>query len=247
MDLSKIKGIIFDLDEVLANTERWHWQAWVETLKPFGINFSKEDYFNYAGKREDIIGRELTDYYKINLFEGELARRKKALMHEWVRTRKIEFLPYAKEAVEFFYKIAQSGRIKMAICAGSTRTDTLLKLEKLGLFPYFPVVCTGDEVKNGKPAPDIYLLSCEKLGLKPEECLAFEDSEYGARSAKDAGMACFAIPSEFSVKQDFSMVDKIFHDLGGVIEFCKRIILIVGFCSPTIFWRVFNRIMLIKS
>jgi len=222
MDLAKIKGIVFDLDGVLADTEGWHWQTWVENLKPFGINFSKDDYFNYAGKREDIIGKELTDFYKINLPEEELGNRKKALMKEWIQTRKLYLLPYAKEAVEFFYHIAQTGKIKMAICAGSTKEQTLSKLKKLDLFSYFSAISTGDEVEHGKPAPDVFLLSCKKLELKPEECLAFEDSEYGMRSAKSAGLTCFVIPNEFSVKQDFSQADKVFKNLKELVEFCKK-------------------------
>jgi len=222
MDLKKIKGIVFDCDGVLADTEGWHWQTWVETLKPLGINLSKEEYFNYAGKREDIIDEELLEKYKLNFEKGTLEKKKKALMKEWVETRQLQLLPYAKEAVGFFAQIAEKGKIKMAVCSGSIKEETLSKLKGIGLYSFFPVITGGDEVKHGKPAPDVYLLSSKKLELKPEECLAFEDSEYGLRSAKSAGLICFAIPSEFSIKQDFSQADKIFKSLKEVVEFYKE-------------------------
>jgi len=218
MDLNKIKGIIFDCDGVLVDAENWHWQTWVEILKPLGINLSKEEYFNYAGKREDIIAGELIEKYNLNLEKEELKERKDALMKEWVSTKDIKLMPYAKEAVEFF-----TGKgMKMAVAAGSTKDQVILKLKRGNLFSYFPVITSGSEVKRGKPFPDIYLLSAERLNLKPEECLCFEDTEYGLRSAKSAGAICFAVPQEFSVKQDFSQADKIFNNLKEVVEFYKE-------------------------
>jgi beta-phosphoglucomutase len=160
--------------------------------------------------------------YKLDFEKGTLEKKKKALMKEWVETKQLQLLPYAREAVEFFAKIAETGKVKMAVCSGSIKEETLSKLKGIGLFTYFPVITGGDEVKHGKPAPDVYLLSCKKLELKPEECLAFEDSEYGLRSAKSAGLTCFAIPSEFSVKQDFSQADKVFKNLKEVVEFFRE-------------------------
>jgi len=211
------KGIIFDLDGVLTDTEYYQWQGWVEALKPFGINISKEDYFNYAGKRGDIIEAELIKNYNLNIEMGSLLKKKEKLLIEWFHNKELKLLPYARESVEFFSKIA-----KIAVASGGPKDEVILKLKRVNLYNYFPIITAGNEVKRGKPFPDIYLLAAQRLILNPEDCLAFEDTEYGLAAAKSAGLTCFAIPSEFSVKQSFSKADKIFKDLGGVINYFQE-------------------------
>jgi len=109
----------------------------------------------------------------------------------------------------------------VGLASGGPKDEIILKLKRVNLYYLFPVITSASEVKRGKPFPDIYLLSAERLGLKTEECLALEDTQYGLESAKSAGMTCFAIPSEFSIKQDFSRADKIFNSLEEVVEFYK--------------------------
>ena len=111
--------------------------------------------------------------------------------------------------------------MKVAIATGGPKDEIILKLKKINLYSLFSVITSSSEVKRGKPFPDIYLLSAERLGLKPEECLALEDTQYGLEAAKSAGLNCFAIPSKFSQKQDFSRADKIFNNLEEVIKFYK--------------------------
>lgn len=217
--MSEFKGVIFDLDGVLVHTEGLHYLSWVEVLKPFGINFSKEEYFNYAGKREHIIGAEIKKVYNLNINEEELTNRKIKVISKWIKSKKLELMPYAREAIKYFL----DKKLKLAVCSGSVKDQTILKLKKKSLYSFFPVIVSGDEVKRGKPYPDIYLLTAKKLGLKPQECLAFEDTQYGLESAKSAGLTCFAVPSEYSKKQDFSKADKIFKNLKGVVEWFKKL------------------------
>lgn len=213
--LNNLKGIVFDLDGVLVHTEELHYLTWVEVLKSFGINFSKEEYLNYAGKRENIIGAELTKFYNLkNIGEDYLCKRKRKLMEKWIKSKELELMPYAREAVKYF----SDKKFKLAVCSGSFKDQTINKLKKTSLYSFFPLIVSGDEVKRGKPYPDIYLLTAKKLSLKPKECLALEDTQYGVESAKSAGLFCFGIPSEFSKKQDFSKADKIFSSLKEVIN-----------------------------
>lgn len=192
------KGIIFDLDGVLADTEYYQWQGWIEALKPFGIKISKEEYFNYAGKRGDIIEAELIKNYNLDIEKGSLLKQKEERLIEWFQTKELKLLPYAKEAVEFFSKTA-----KIAVASGGPKDEVVLKLKRINFYHYFPVITAGNEVERGKPYPDIYLLASQRLGLASKDCLAFEDTEYGLAAAKSAGLVCFAIPGEFSIKQNF--------------------------------------------
>ena len=217
LHLNKIKGVIFDLDGILVDTEVYQWQGWVEVLKPLGIGLSKEEYFKYAGKTGNIIESELAKDYNLKIEKGSLLKQKERLLIEWFHYKELKLLPYAKEAVDFFINKG----MKVAIASGGPKDEIILKLKKINLYSLFSVITSSSEVKRGKPFPDIYLLSAERLGLKPEECLAFEDTQYGLEAAKSAGFTCFAIPGEFSVKQDFSRADKIFNNLEEVIKFYK--------------------------
>lgn len=209
-----IKGIIFDMDGVLIDTEGLQWQGWVELLKPLGVSVSKEKYFDYAGKTGKIIEREIIRDFNLNVESGPLRRKKKELLAEWVRTRKLKLMPYAREAVEFFKKRG----LKVAVASASPGKELGIKLERSGLKPLFEAVVSADDVERGKPHPDIYLLAAEKLGLEPDDCIAFEDTRYGVESAKSAGLTCFAVPNEFTVRQDFSRADGTFKSLEEAVK-----------------------------
>ncbi|NCB12217.1 MAG: DNA recombination protein RmuC, partial [Erysipelotrichia bacterium] len=102
--------------------------------------------------------------------------------------------------------------------------EVITKLEKNNFLNFFPIIVAGDDVKRSKPWPDTYLLAVEKLGLKPSECLAFEDTQYGLQSAKNAGVYCFAIPNEYSVRQDFSRSAKVLTSFKDQLDsFGKRV------------------------
>lgn len=210
-----IKAVIFDLDGVLVDTEYYQWQGWNAVLKQFGIKISRKEYYDYAGKRGDIIDEELRKKYKLNTEKGSIINEKEILLLKWFKEKKLKQMPYAKQAVNFFTKKG----LKTAVCTGSPKEEALIKLRKIGLVNTFHKIITGDEVKRGKPFPDVYLLAVKKLGLKKRECIAFEDTQYGLQAAKSAGLTCYAIPSEYAKKQNFSKADKVFKNLRKALEY----------------------------
>lgn len=215
---NKIEGVIFDLDGVLVDTEYFQWQGWVEVLKPFEKSLSKEEYFKYAGKQGSDIESALIIDLNLPLSKNTLLEKKEKLLINWFETKTLECMPFAKEAVEYFHH----KNLKLACASGGPRNEVELKLQKKGLFPLFQEVVSGTDVERGKPFPDIYLLATEKLGLKPEQCLAFEDTQYGVAAAKAAGLTCFAIPSEYSSQQDFSEADGVFGNLQEAVSFLSK-------------------------
>lgn len=220
MEKEKIKGIIYDLDGVVLDSEYYHWQGWVVALKEYGIELSKETYLKYAGKREDIIDGEMIKDFNLNIEPGgHLLQRKKEVTKEFNIKNKIAPMNYARESLDFF---TNDKRFKVALCAGGFKEETLIKLENNDFLKYFPIIVAGSEVKRGKPNPDIYLLAVERLGLKPEECLAFEDTQYGLAAAKAAGVYCFAVPNEYSAQQDFSKADKVISSLKEAVDFFRN-------------------------
>jgi HAD superfamily hydrolase (TIGR01509 family) len=127
-------------------------------------------------------------------------------------------MPFAKEAGEL---LSNNHQFNIALCSGGPSEEILTKLEKNDFVKYFSIITAGSDVEKSKPYPDIYLLAVERLGLKPEECLAFEDTQYGLQSAKSAGVFCFVIPNEYSIKQDFSKADKVISSLKEAIDYFK--------------------------
>lgn len=217
--MNNIKGIIFDLDGILFDSEYYQWQGWVEPLREYGIELTKEMYFNYAGKSGKQIDQELIKDFNLNIEDGTLLNKKKVLIEKWFNEKTMPIMPYAKEAVEYF---SSNPNFKIALCSGGDREEVVTKLEKNDFLKYFPIITAGDDVERSKPWPDIYLLAVEKLGLDPSQCLAFEDTQYGLQAAKDAGVYCFAIPNEYSLNQDFSRADKILSSLKEAIDYFKK-------------------------
>ncbi|MDD5752914.1 MAG: HAD family phosphatase [Candidatus Pacebacteria bacterium] len=214
MNKENIKGIIFDLDGVLLETEYYQWQGWVIPLRELGIELTKEKYYDYAGKNGKQIEKELIRDFNLNLNEGELLSKKEPLLIKWFEEKKLNYMPFAKEAVEFF-----SSNFKTAICSGGPKDEIILKLKNAELIEYFPIIVAGSDVEKSKPAPDIYLKAQELIGLSKEECLAIEDTQYGLEAAKGAGLNCVSIPNEYSLKQDFSKADMICNSLKDLIEY----------------------------
>ena len=218
MDTSKIKGIIFDLDGVLFDSEYYQWQGWVLPLRKYGIELTKEMYFKYAGKSGKQIDEELTKDFNLNIPIGTLLEEKKKLIEKWFSELTMPLMPFAREAVEFF---CANPKLRVALCSGGDTKEIMDKLDRNDFAKYFSVIAAGSDVERSKPWPDIYLSAVERLGLKPEECLAFEDTQYGLQAAKAAGVLCFVVPNEYSLKQDFSKADKVLSSLKNGVAFFK--------------------------
>ena len=191
------------------------WKSWVEALAPIGIKLSKVEYCNYAGKTGTIIEDEISKRHGLKTQTGELLAKKEAIMSGWVHSKKLPLMPDAMEAVGL---CLQAG-LKVVVASSSPFDEMKTKLERSGIAKLFSSAVSSDDVKRGKPFPDIYILAAKMLGLKPMDCAAFEDTRYGVEAAKSAGLLCFAVPGEFSARQDFSAADKIFKRLYDAAAF----------------------------
>ena len=214
----QLKAAIFDMDGVIADTEPFQFNGWREVLKPLGIELTKKDYLDYAGDTGQYIEKKIIKKYRLKAEKGSLLREKERFLKHWFETRKLKTMPYAKEAIGFF----RERGLKIGLATGSTVWETELKLRRLGMEREFPVIATRDRVERSKPHPDVYLYAAGQLGVQPAYCVVFEDTEFGLRAAKAAGMACLAIPNELAVKQDFSAADGVFKGLKEAIEFVKK-------------------------
>lgn len=200
----KIKGVIFDMDGVLLNSEILYQRFWIEALKFSGYDAKEEHILamrSLTGKKAE---KKLQSFFGKGLDYQAVKSKRIKLMEKYIEENGVEMksgadtiLPYLKE---------QGFRLALATSSPFERAKS--HLGKVGLFKYFDEICCGNMVKNSKPAPDIYLYASEKLGFLPEECIAVEDSPNGALSGINAGCKTIMVPDLTPCPKDLK--DKLF-------------------------------------
>lgn len=180
------KALIFDCDGTLADTLPNHYRSWVEALGLFGAQFDEDHFYGMSGMTTNATIEALNAEFGYGLdvarTHDEKEKRYKALLHT-VR----EIGPVA-DIVRAYH-----GMVSLAVATGATRDVVEATLAATDLRSYFTVVVTADDVVNGKPAPDTYLLAAQRLGVLPSECVVYEDAEMGLESARRAGMRCIDV------------------------------------------------------
>lgn len=206
-----IKAVIYDMDGLFVDSEALHVKCWVIFLSKYG-----HDINDVPGEmRGAVAGMRVIDYIRDLVKIFDFKKNPEELYEErekiWIEIAKEELglMPGAMESLDFF----KSRGFRIAIASSGSRDYISAVLEKFSLRKYFDVVVTGDDVKKGKPDPEPYLVTVEKLGLKPEECLVLEDAEKGVRSAKDAGCICIGIDNPDTPPQDLSKADLVMDSL----------------------------------
>ena len=177
-----MNGVVFDFDGVLADSESISWQAWVDVLRPHGVDVSEADIAACTGTNS-------RDTYAHFRSEGGLPSYTEVLaaVDERRRSRYPSELRPFPDAANAAQALAMVG-VPLAIASSSSRFNLDLKLEVLGLERYFDVTVAGDEVARGKPAPDLYLAAVAALKIDAASSVAVEDTKVGADSAAAAGL-----------------------------------------------------------
>lgn len=181
-----IKAVIFDMDGTLLDTQRICVPAWEEAGKMQGIK-------NMGIANYDVCGMNeagWTAYLEKNFPDLNIDKFKMDFRQYIHENLKVTFKPGAKDLLDYL-----KGRgIPMGLASGTSGPSVLHHLNEVDATDYFSAIVGGKDVKNGKPAPDIFLLAAKKLGVSPSECIVLEDSDNGVRSAVTAGIRCIGIP-----------------------------------------------------
>lgn len=186
----KIKGAVFDMDGVLLNSEILYQRFWLEALKSFGYDANKNHIMalrSLTGKKAE---EKLHSFFGNSLDYPSVKAKRIELMDEFVEENGVEM----KYGVDILLPYLKDKGVRLALATSSPYERAKNHLSRVGLFQYFDEICCGNMVANSKPAPDIYLFACEKLGLAPQDCIAVEDSPNGALSAIGAGCKTIFVP-----------------------------------------------------
>lgn len=173
-------GYIFDFDGVLVNTMELHYEAYSRACGEVNVPINKKQFFNQAG----MTGREQIKCFAlkagVEVDVEAVYRRKVELARDWTdRAMNIEC------NIELL-RMLRERKVKVAVATGSSRPSILPIMKKFNID--VDAVATSEDVKRGKPHPDLFLYAAEKLGIAPENCIVVEDSDVGIEAARNAGM-----------------------------------------------------------
>ena len=191
------KGVLFDMDGVLVDSEEFIARATCMMFAEKGLKAVPEDFRPFIGTGEDRFIGGVAEKYNFPLDLPEAKKRTYDIYLEII-IGKLQPLEGVKE---FIAKCQKLG-LKLAVASSADMRKVKGNLKEIGLdHGEFEAIVCGEDVEHKKPAPDIFIYAAEKLGLKPEDCLVIEDAVSGVEAAKTAGAMCLAITSSFSEEQ----------------------------------------------
>ena len=218
--LDDIKAVIFDLDGTLVDS-MWMWKEIdIEYLSRFGYECPDD----LQGNIEGMSFSQVADYFKQRFALLDDIETIKADWNEMANDKYMHEVPLKPGVLEFLAKFRQLG-LKIGIATSNSKKLVETVILSLGISSYFDEIHTSCEVATGKPAPDIYLLVAKCLGVKPQECLVFEDLPLGIEAGKRAGMKVCAVWDNYSIDVDEEKKEQADYYIASFEEIssCKEI------------------------
>ena len=206
-------AVIFDMDGLLLDTETlWH-EAEAELFRRHGDEFTWDDKMAVIGTSYEHTSVYFADRLGLPREQGgALVAEMLQLMHGLLR-QAVDARP---GAVELVARLTDLDGVALGLASNSPRYLVDDALGTAGLTDAFEVIVTSDDVEHAKPAPDIYRLACERLGVDPADAIALEDSASGVAAAKAAGLTVIAVP-QFA-ETDVSAADRVIDSLEDLME-----------------------------
>ena len=188
--MPEICAVIFDMDGLMLDTEPRYREAWMRAAAECGFYLADEVYCGVIGRTrtegEQILREHFGPPFPLDRFRTACERFEKIALESTPLPKK----PGLDELLEML----ASRDIPMAVATSTTRDTAVAQLEATGLLRRFRTIATGDEIVNGKPAPDLFLLAARRLNTDPANCLVLEDSAAGVAAAHAAGMPVYMVP-----------------------------------------------------
>ncbi len=215
-----IKAIIFDMDGLMIDSERVTFECYQERLKDMNLTMDEEFYKTLLGKPIKGIYQRFYDVYGNDFPIENVIQDVHQLMAERFET---EGVPVKKGLVELLHYLKDNNyKTIVATSSNRDRVDKILAQAKITKF-FDDSIC-GDEVTKGKPNPEVFLKSCQKLGVNVDEAIVLEDSEAGIQASYDANIKVICIPDmKYPEKQYEEKTFKILKDLTEVTAYLKSL------------------------
>ena len=185
----KRRGVLFDMDGVLLDSEKLHMEAARRVLEPYGFEIPEHLRLEFMGLSELEYWQRVKEVFQKLPSPETLAKEKNREFWNVMRVVKYSPFPGVIELLTWL----QSMEVNLAVVSSTPTPQVRYMLQRMDLEKYFHIVVGGDKVSKGKPAPDIYLYAAERLGLKGSECVVIEDSKNGILSGLNAGMLVIAL------------------------------------------------------
>lgn len=214
-----LKAVIFDHDGTLVDSESTHYQLWNKLLAQYGVSVSEDDYMRrYSGMPTQANARDLWQRFQLPITIDDLVRQKLAYSDAYLAEQGFPLMTGAKQAIHYF----QALNLPLAVVTGAGRDEVRQSLTHHALVDAFKTIISCNDVKQGKPSPEGYLLALERLGVKASEALAFEDTEHGVNAAHAAGIPVIAIPNAMSERHDFRHASYVATGWQDAVEQARR-------------------------
>lgn len=220
-----IKGVIFDMDGVIIDSEPMHYKVFMQYSKEIlGLEIKSEEYNTFIGTTNTYIFNALKEKYNLKRETAEMVKEYEQKIEEFLLAAQDDIKPL--DGVDVLAKRLHADKFKLAVASSSAKQRIDIVVDMFKLREYFAAIISGEAIKRSKPAPDIFLFAAKNLGLLPEECVVIEDSTNGVAAAKAAGMKCIGYNNPSSVNQDISRADLIidrFAELNNHLELITKL------------------------
>jgi HAD superfamily hydrolase (TIGR01509 family) len=182
------RAYLFDCDGTIVDSMPLHYIAWKTAFAEWNCPFPEDLFYSWGGKPTREIIATLNEMHGLAMPVEALAEHKEELYFKMLP--QLKAIPEVMEIIE-----AEHGRIPFAVVSGGRRISVTKALSALHLMDKFETIVGSEDYVNSKPAPDAFLLAAQRLGIAPQHCLAFEDTDMGIAAAVAAGMATVKIAS----------------------------------------------------
>ncbi|RTE03971.1 HAD family hydrolase [Paenibacillus whitsoniae] len=204
-----IKAFIFDMDGVIIDSEPLHFEVDQWVMEQIGVRITHSELEEYVGMTNPAMWSRLIVKHSLRASVEDMIKLQMETKLAKLRASDDQPIEGIPELLAFL----KANQITIGLASSSPRGFIEAVLDKFSLTSYFSVILSGEEVPQGKPAPDIYLQTAETLGVEAAECMVLEDSRNGVLAAKTAGMSCVGYRNPNSGDQDLTradfMVDRI--------------------------------------
>lgn len=207
-----VKAVIFDMDGVLIDSQPIHYKADMTTLEKLGVSISLKQLEQYAGTSNPNRFARFKKDFGIEQSVEEITIIQESIIFDLIAKNNLRPIKGVKQLLDDL----KLHNLKLAVASSSSHKFIDAVLTKINVKDYFDIIVSGEDLKNSKPAPDIFLATANKLNIAPFDCIVIEDSENGVVAALAANMKCIGYINPNSGNQDLSKATLIVNDFAKI-------------------------------